>query len=241
MKRLGSLAHSLRMGDFRVRPFSCPACGPSLLLRLGPDEMLVRCLRCKGTPVHLSLIAAIRTHVPELARLDAYELSTHGAVHAFLKAHCTTLVSSEFLPDAPPGETPEGIRNEDVQCLTFGQSSFDLCTSTEVFEHVPDDIAGFRELARVLRPGGWLCLTVPISDEPATVQRARLTSGGIEHVLPPAYHGDRLTGADTVLVYRDYGRDIVDRVKSSGFSTAGLWDPPAAFFDHSRRVLVAQR
>lgn len=203
--------------------------------------MLVRCLRCRGTPVHLSLIAAIRAHVPALAGLDAYELSTRGAVHAFLEAQCASLASSEFLPDMPPGETPEGIRNEDVQRLTFEDASFDLCTSTEVFEHVPDDIAGFRELARVLRPGGWLCLTVPVSTAPTTVQRAHLTPGGIEHVLPPAYHGDRLTGADTVLVYRDYGLDIVDRVESSGFSTARLWSPPADFLGHARRVLVAQR
>ncbi|HRP72176.1 MAG TPA: class I SAM-dependent methyltransferase [Luteimonas sp.] len=210
-------------------------------MRLGSDEMLVRCLRCQGTPVHLSLIAAIRAHLPALARLDAYELSTRGAVHAFLKAHCASLASSEFLPDTPPGEAQEGIRNEDVQRLTFKDASFDLCTSTEVFEHVPDDIAGFRELARVLRPGGWICLTVPVSAGPTTVQRAHLTPGGIEHILPPSYHGDRLTGADTVLVYRDYGLDIVDRVKCSGFSIARLWSPPVDFFGHARRVLVARR
>jgi ubiquinone/menaquinone biosynthesis C-methylase UbiE len=32
-----------------------------------------------------------------------------------------------------------------VQRLSFADASFDLCTSTEVFEHVPDDRAGLRE------------------------------------------------------------------------------------------------
>ena len=241
VKRLGSLASSLRPGELRIRPFSCPACGPSLLLRLGTDEMLVRCVRCRSTPVHLSLIAAIAAHAPDLSRTDAYELSTHGAVHAYLGRHCASLQSSELLPGAAPGEIRDGIRSEDVQRLTFGDGSFDLCTSTEVFEHVPDDLAGFRELARVLRPGGLLCLTVPIADAAETVERARPTPDGVEHVLPPAYHGDRLTGADTVLVFRDYGLDIVDRVRQSGFASAKLWTAPEPFFGCSRSVLVAQR
>ena len=241
MKRLGSLAASLRAGELRARPFACPACGLSLLLRLGADEMLVRCLRCRGTPVHLSLVAALRAHVPDLARRHAYELSTRGALHDFLAARCAGLATSEFLPGVAPGDVRDGVRCEDVQRLSFADGSFDLCTSTEVFEHVPDDLAGFRELARVLRPGGWLCFTVPILPAATTVTRARLAPEGVEHLLPPAYHGDRLTGADSVLVYRDYGADIVDRVRGSGFALATLWTPATPFFGHAREVLVARR
>jgi SAM-dependent methyltransferase len=50
----------------------------------------------------------------------------------------------------PPGEP-----------LPFADASFDLVTSFDVLEHVEDDLAALGELARVLRPGGRLAVTVP--------------------------------------------------------------------------------
>jgi len=221
-------------------PFRCPACGPSLLLALGDDEMLVRCLRCRGTPVHLSLVAAVATCVPGLGRRRAYELSTTGAALAWLRRRCRSVATSEYLDGVSPGSLRDGVRCEDVQRLSFTDGSFDLCTSTEVFEHVPDDTAGFRELHRVLAPDGWLALTVPMHDSDRTVERARGTGPSLAHLLPPAYHGDRLNGPGSVLVYRDYGRDLVDRVREAGFAEAGLW-APRGFGGHRRTVLLARR
>ena len=225
----------------RVRAFRCPGCGPSLLLRLGRDEMQVRCLRCRGTPVHLSLLAALSATGADLARADAYELSSRGALLRHLRRRCRSVATSEYLDGVAPGGQRDGMRCEDVQRLTFADHSFDLCTSTEVFEHVPDDRAGFRELHRVLRPGGWLLFTVPMTDAPATVERARLADGRVEHLLPPAYHGDRLKGPGSVLVYRDYGLDLAARVRDAGFRDASLWRPPDDYLGHARTVLVARR
>jgi SAM-dependent methyltransferase len=47
--------------------------------------------------------------------------------------------------------------------LPFDDASFDTVLSNQVGEHVPDPGAFFAELARVLRPGGRLILTVPFS------------------------------------------------------------------------------
>ena len=230
-----------RIRDLRLRPFRCPGCGPSLLLRLGADEMQVRCLRCRGTPVHLSLIAALAAMPGRLSGFDACELSTTGALLRYLQRKCRSVSTSEYLEGVDPGSQRNGIRCEDVQRLSYADGSFDLCTSTEVFEHVPDDRAGLRELHRVLRPGGHLLFTVPLSDHPATVERARRDGQHVEHLLPPAYHGDRLNGPGSVLVYRDYGRDIVDRVRQAGFGQATLWVPRHDFHGHRRTVVVAAR
>jgi len=223
------------------RGFRCPGCGPSLLLRLGDDETQVRCPRCRGTPVHLSLLDALAVHVGPLSRLDAYELSSSGALLRHLRRRCRTVVASELIDGVAPGQVRDGVRCEDVQRLSFADASFDLCTSTEVFEHVPDDMAGFRELHRVLRPGGRLVFTVPLGDAARTVERARLVDGQVEHLLPPAYHGDRLTGACSVLVYRDYGQDILDRLRGCGFPDVFLHRPRQGWFDHARQVVVARR
>jgi SAM-dependent methyltransferase len=230
-----------RIRDLRLRPFRCPGCGPSLLLRLGDGEMQVRCLRCRGTPVHLSLVAALASRLGHLSGLDACELSTTGALLRYLRRHCRSVATSEYLEGVTPGSSRNGIRCEDVQHLSHADGSFDLCTSTEVFEHVPDDRAGLRELHRVLRPGGHLLFTVPLSDRAATLERARRDGRHVEHLLPPAYHGDRLNGPGSVLVYRDYGRDIVDRVREAGFEDAALWTPRQDFHGHRRTVVVARR
>ncbi len=49
----------------------------------------------------------------------------------------------------------------DITRLPFADSAFTSATSAETLEHVPDDRAAARELARVLAPGGVLVGTVP--------------------------------------------------------------------------------
>ncbi len=45
--------------------------------------------------------------------------------------------------------------------LPFADGTFDRVIASEVLEHIPDDTAAMRELARVLRPGGTMAVTVP--------------------------------------------------------------------------------
>ena len=61
---------------------------------------------------------------------------------------------------APP-DTLAGAVTGDAMTLPFADASFDRLIAAEVLEHVPDDRAAIAELARVLRPGGRLAVTVP--------------------------------------------------------------------------------
>ena len=45
--------------------------------------------------------------------------------------------------------------------LPFADGTFDRIIASEVLEHIPDDQAALDELARVLRPGGTMAVTVP--------------------------------------------------------------------------------
>ena len=51
--------------------------------------------------------------------------------------------------------------NGDALSLPFADGAFDRVIAAEVLEHVPADGVAMAELARVLRPGGTLAVTVP--------------------------------------------------------------------------------
>lgn len=62
-------------------------------------------------------------------------------------------------------DDPQNGRGFAVQAsgmeLPFPDGSFDTVIASEVFEHIPDDRGAMCEIARVLKPGGMLCITVP--------------------------------------------------------------------------------
>lgn len=49
----------------------------------------------------------------------------------------------------------------DATRLPFLDASFDRIIASEVFEHIPDDVAAYRELMRLLKPGGTVAVTIP--------------------------------------------------------------------------------
>jgi SAM-dependent methyltransferase len=66
---------------------------------------------------------------------------------------------------AEAGEAPAGahagVARGDLLALPFPDASVDRVIAAEVLEHIPDDRAALSEIARVLRPGGRVAVTVP--------------------------------------------------------------------------------
>jgi ubiquinone/menaquinone biosynthesis C-methylase UbiE len=55
----------------------------------------------------------------------------------------------------------ENVKQGEAEALPFADSSFDLVTGLDVVEHLDDDLAGLKEMRRVLRPGGHALVFVP--------------------------------------------------------------------------------
>ncbi|MFQ5558769.1 MAG: class I SAM-dependent methyltransferase, partial [Acidimicrobiales bacterium] len=70
----------------------------------------------------------------------------------------SALMASEGLVD--PDRLIAPVQGDGVS-LPFADDSFHKIIASEVLEHVPDDRAAVTELARVLRPGGTIAVTVP--------------------------------------------------------------------------------
>jgi SAM-dependent methyltransferase len=62
--------------------------------------------------------------------------------------------------EAPPAAASAAVSG-DATRLPFADGSFDRVIAAEVFEHILDDQRAMNEVARVLRPGGVLAVTVP--------------------------------------------------------------------------------
>ena len=54
-----------------------------------------------------------------------------------------------------------GVRLGEAEKLPYPDESFDLVTGLDVVEHLDDDLAGLREMRRILKPGGRALLFVP--------------------------------------------------------------------------------
>ena len=71
------------------------------------------------------------------------------------------IIVSEYFDDVDPGNRKGGVLCQDLERLTFPDSSFDLVISEDVFEHVVDFRKGFAEVYRVLKPGGCHVFSIP--------------------------------------------------------------------------------
>jgi SAM-dependent methyltransferase len=211
---------------WRLSLAECPLCRRSYFLSLRADPFMTRCLGCKATVTNLSLIPVIKHHFSN--RYDgkvAYELSTYGSTLNWMKKNFSEVVTSEFVPDKPLGQLIDGFHKEDVQRLSFADETFDVVSSNQVFEHVPDDIQGFKECLRVLRDGGAMVLSVPLFETTATERIAILEQASVVFLGKPEYHDSRIGGAKSAPVFWHHSiSDIADRIRSVGFRTSELID-----------------
>lgn len=84
------------------------------------------------------------------------------------------------------------VSEGEAEHLPYEDRSFDLVTGLDVVEHLDDDVAGLKEMRRVLRPGGYALLFVPafmflwgVQDD-ISHHRRRYTRAGLEKAVREA-------------------------------------------------------
>jgi SAM-dependent methyltransferase len=104
-------------------------------------------------------------------------------------------------------ESPLADIKLDVQQMPFADNVFDVVICNHVLEHVPDDRQAIREILRVLKPGGFAILQVPMDMEMEKTYEdpSVTTTAAREKHFRQKDH------------YRLYGRDYLERLKENGF------------------------
>ena len=123
-----------------------------------------------------------------------------------------TFVAMAEAGELAPGSAHAAVVQGDALALPFADGAFDRVICSEVLEHIPDDRAAMAELARVLRPGGTMAITVPrfvpelvnwaLSDEYHTVP------GGHVRIYRRAVLLERLGGAGLVPYARHHAHGL---------------------------------
>ena len=93
----------------------------------------------------------------------------------------------------------------DLLSLPFPDASFDVVMASEVLEHIPADELAMTEIARVVRPGGRVAVTVP-----------RYWPERVCWALSRDYHD---VAGGHVRIYR--GDDLAERLRRAGLQPTG--------------------
>lgn len=149
-------------------------------------------------------------HAFAAARLGAQVVALDAAADELrgVQGMLAAMVESGELDEAT---VRAGAVQGDALRLPFADGAFDRLVASEVLEHIPQDVEAMGELARVVRPGGTLAVTVPrcgpevvnwlLSDEyhevpgghiriyRRSVLRRRLASVGLEPTGAHHAHG----------------------------------------------------
>ena len=136
-----------------------------------------------------------------------------------------------FGADIPSGEMRTkgeiSVRHENLLAMSFASNSLDYLFHGDVLEHIPDIRQALSECYRVLSDQGTMVFTCPLVNRDRHLVRCVIENGQLNHLLPPAYHGNPMDPQGS-LVFTEPGWQILDDLREAGFPAVHvglLYDP----------------
>ncbi len=107
----------------------------------------------------LDVGAGFGRHVYECARRGAHVVALDYAADEVAQTRGTldAMVEADEIPE----DNVIGVLRGDATSLPFSDGTFDVVITSEVLEHIQDDVRAIAEMVRVLKPGGRFAATVP--------------------------------------------------------------------------------
>ena len=205
----GYTGHFHREEKSMRESYSCRRCNASLRYR--EQARLILKYFSREHSDHLADLI----HESEFRNLQIYEPGLIGPFRRIFNK-LPGYRNSYFWEDVELGDFRKGVQSQDLMNLTYTDNSFDLVLSSDILEHVRKPFIAFREIDRILKPGGFHIFSIPLMRPmpPATVFRVDTSGPEDVFVLPKHYHGGPM--GKKSLVYTDFGEDMVDIMASYG-------------------------
>lgn len=201
------------------------------------------CTSCQSVPRFRAFCHVLKTNFPNYCELEIHESSPTPLVDRIWDK-CSRYTASQFYPNIPLGKMHEGFHCQNLEQLTFDDECFDIFVTMDVMEHILDPVRAFKEIARVLRPGGIHIFTVPICWKMINTPRAkRGEDGGVVYLKDPEYHANPIDEKGS-LVATDYGCDIGDLIfDASGMTTTiySIQNKDLGILGEMSEVLVSRK
>ncbi|HUG01889.1 MAG TPA: methyltransferase domain-containing protein [Longimicrobiales bacterium] len=206
----GSLKRAARRVLYRGTRRSCPVCGGSFRRFRpagSPRRPSAACPGCGARERDRFAALLLRARGDLRGRAETGGRAPLRVLHVAPESSVASILRSwpevEYLSaDIRPGRAMVVL---DVTRIDRPDDSFDGIWCSHVLEHVADDRAALAEFRRVLVPGGWAVVGVPIAAR-RTVEDPSVTS--------PAERKRRFGQRDHV---RRYGPNVVERLEAAGF------------------------
>jgi SAM-dependent methyltransferase len=162
-------------------------------------------LGLRGGTMFLDAGAGFGRHAFEAARQGAtvYALDWAQEEVAGTRATFGAMIEAGEIPASTFG----GALRGDARRLPFADGTFDAVVTSEVLEHIQDDVTAISELHRVLKPGGTLGVTVPT-----------WWPEKINWMLSDEYHAPKSPGGH-VRIYS--ATELKAKLRSAGFDVFG--------------------
>ncbi len=199
--------YAVRFGMFSgQKNVECPCCGwqGKAFLSFGASEVRANalCPRCCALERHRLYYLYLKKVLPKDRPIRVLHFAPENVLTKLFRAYPNVDYLSADLAAG------SAMQQADLMQLQFGDNAFDVIFCAHVLEHVPSDLQAMRELRRVLRPGGFAILQVPIHTD-------RAITFEDEKIVDPAERERVFGQRDHV---RIYGTDYAERLRTAGFT-----------------------
>lgn len=208
---------------FRGTQRYCPLCRSSLrrFYPAGLDSRRdARCPVCDSLERHrlFKIVADQRTDLFNGTLKRILHIAPEEAIERLVRGLPGVTYLSADIGD------PRATVRMDVTNIDSLDNSFEVILCSHVLEHVSDDRKALREFHRVLSPGGWSMIQIPVTD-PITFEDSTVTDP--EERLRVFGQSDHV---------RRYGPDVRDRMEEAGFTVEEITTEEATSEDEARRM-----